>query len=297
MNDVRGRAERLTRMPVRLADLALAFDESRAATADVHVAGRGFFPVMLADIGAATSSVHINQFGFRPGTIGEAFASALLAKAAEGVRVRLVVDGQGSRPDGSSRDLYARLIAGGIEVRVVRATRLRARPQPAAAGGPRRWGVSHLGHIDHRKLVVVDGRIGWVGGAGVEDHFDDGRFHDLFVRLTGPVVSQLQLVFLATFRWLGGAIGPQELDALLPAYADAPASVPATVLHNAPGRYRPITTAIAEALDGARETLDVVKPYVTAGRLIGRMAAPGRAATGALERLESAAFAAVSPLL
>ena len=42
-----------------------------------------------------------------------------------------------------------------------------------------------------------------------------------------------------------------------------PGSVPATVLHNAPGRYRPITTAIAEALDGARETLDVVNPYVT----------------------------------
>jgi cardiolipin synthase len=102
--------------------------------------------------------------------------------------------------------------------------------------------VSHLGHIDHRKLVVVDGRIGWVGGAGVEDHFDDGRFHDLFVRLTGPVISQLQLVFLATFRWLGGAIGPQELDALLPTHADAPGSVPATVLHNAPGatgRSRP----------------------------------------------------------
>jgi cardiolipin synthase len=276
MNDVRGRAERLTRTPVRLADLALEFDESRAATADVHVAGRGFFPAILADIGAATSSVHINQFGFRPGTIGEAFASALLAKATEGVRVRLVVDGQGSRPDRSSRDLYARLLAGGVEVRVVRATRLRARPQPAAAGGPRRWGVSQLGHIDHRKLVVVDGRIGWVGGAGVEDHFDDGRFHDLFVRLTGPVASQLQLVFLATFRWLGGAIGPQDLDALFPAHGNDPGAVAATVLHNAPGRYRPITTAIAEALDGARATLDVVNPYVTDRRMIGRIEAAAR---------------------
>ena len=102
MNDVRGRAQRLIRAPVRLADLALAFDESRAATAEVHVDGRGFFPPILADIGAAASSVHINQFGFRPGTIGEAFATALLAKAAEGVHVRLVVDGQGSRPDWSA---------------------------------------------------------------------------------------------------------------------------------------------------------------------------------------------------
>ena len=243
MNDVRGRAQRLMGTPVRLADLALAFDESRAATAEVHVDGRGFFPPMLADIGAAASSVHINQFGFRPGTIGEAFATALLAKAAEGVHVRLVVDGQGSRPDGSGRELYGRLLAGGVDVRVVRATRLRARSQPAAAGGPRRWGVSQLGHIDHRKLVVVDGRIGWVGGAGIEDHFDDGRFHDLFVRLTGPVISQLQLVFLATFRWLGGAIaaGRSSTRCSLP-----PRTCPAwsrrpccTTRRGATGRSRP----------------------------------------------------------
>jgi len=44
-----------------------------------------------------------------------------------------------------------------------------------------------------------------VGGAGIEDHFEDGRFHDLFVRVTGPVVSQLQLVFVASLRWLGGS--------------------------------------------------------------------------------------------
>ena len=62
----------------------------------------------------------------------------------------------------------------------------------------------------------MDGRIGWVGGAGIEDHFQDGRFHDLFLRVTGPVVSQLQLVFVASFRWLGGEIPSEELDGLFP---------------------------------------------------------------------------------
>ena len=129
MNDVRGRAERLVRAPVRLADLALAFDESRAATAEVHVDGRGFFPPMLADIGTAASSIHINQFGFRPGTIGEAFATALLAKAAEGVHVRLVVDGQGSRP-------------GRVGPRALRssARRRRRRPRRARDAAARRAG-------------------------------------------------------------------------------------------------------------------------------------------------------------
>jgi cardiolipin synthase len=119
--------------------------------------------------------------------------------------------------------------------------------------------------------VIVDGRVGWVGGAGIEDHFQDGRFHDLFVRAAGPVVSQLQLVFLAGFRWLGGSIPRDELDGLFPpAEVDADA-VPAVVLHNAPGRFRPITGEIAHLLESARETLDVVNPYVTDRGMIRRI--------------------------
>ncbi|HEX2287253.1 MAG TPA: hypothetical protein VHH31_00725, partial [Gaiellaceae bacterium] len=90
-------------------DLALAFSESRASSVDVHVEGRNFYPPMLQDIDDATSSIHINQFGFRPGVIGEAFADALIAKAAMGVPVRLVVDRQGSDPERTSRALYERL--------------------------------------------------------------------------------------------------------------------------------------------------------------------------------------------
>lgn len=262
MKEVRARAENLLREPVRSADLALAFEETVASTVDVQVGGRSFFPPMLRDIGSASSSIHINQFGFRPGAIGEQFASMLLAKAGEGVAVRLVVDAQGSRPDGSGRQFYRRLTDAGVDVRVVRAKRP--------------WELDRLGHFDHRKFVVVDGLIGWIGGAGVEDHFDDGRFHDLFLRLTGPVVSQLQLVFVASFRWLHGAIPAEQLDALFPEHEEAAGSVPATVLHNAPGSYRPITAAIAQLLDDARETLDVVNPYVTDRAMIRRIEAAAR---------------------
>jgi cardiolipin synthase len=134
-----------------------------------------------------------------------------------------------------------------------------------------RWNLRALGHIDHRKVAVVDGRIGWVGGAGIEDHFEDGRFHDLFLRVTGPVVGQLQLVFLAGFRWLGGTVPAAELDALFPASEEGGEEIPAVVLHNAPGRYRPITDAIARILEEARETLDVVNPYVTDRGMIRRV--------------------------
>jgi cardiolipin synthase A/B len=283
VNALRERAERLLHEDVQLADLALRFDESIANTADVHVEGRNFYPQILEDIAAASSSVHINQFGFRPGAVGDQFAEALLAKAAEGVSVRIVVDKQGSDPDGSSRIFYERLLAGGVEVRVVRATELRAPSQPGTAGGERQWNVRTLGHIDHRKVFVVDGRIGWVGGAGIEDHFGDGRFHDLFVRVTGPVVSQLQLVFLATLRWLGGEIALDRLDTLFPDHDHDAGGVPATVLHNAPGKYRPITTAIADLLDRASQTLDVINPYVTDRRMIRRI--EGAARRGVTVRL------------
>lgn len=271
-NDEIGRhAERLLARPVERSALALAFEESSAHEVEVHVEGRNFYPPMLADIAAASSSVHVNQFGFRPGRMGEAFAAALLERAAAGVAVRLVVDRQGSDPERGSSELYERLLAGGIEVCVVRATKPRAPHGPLGRAGATRWNLGQLGHIDHRKLVVVDGRLGWVGGAGIEDHFEDGRFHDLFLRVTGPVVSQLQLVFLATFRWLGGSILLDTVESLLPDHDARQGTVPAVVLHNAPGRYRPITTTIARMLDEARETLDVVNPYVTDRGMISKI--------------------------
>jgi cardiolipin synthase len=269
---IRGHAERLlTGGPTPRRALAMAFSKSSASSAEVLVEGRSFYPRMLEDIASASSSVHINQFGFRPGVVGDAFAAALIEKAAEGVRVRLLVDRQGSDPEGGTRAFYGRLTAAGIEVCVVRATRPRAPAGPLGGGGASRWNLAGLGHVDHRKLMVVDGRIGWVGGAGIEDHFQDGRFHDLFARVTGPVVAQLQLVFLAGFHWLGGGIPVDELETLFPSLEAGPNAVPALVLHNAPGRYRPITDAIARLLESAVETLDVVNPYVTDRGMIRRI--------------------------
>ena len=265
------RAERLLGSPASLGALALAFDESTASSAEVLVEGASFYPPMLADIAAASSSVHINQFGFRPGIVGDVFAETLIAKAKEGVPVRLVVDRQGSDPEGGSKEFYDRLTSAGIQICVVRATRARVPVGPLGGGGETGWNLRGLGHIDHRKVVIVDGRIGWVGGAGIEDHFQDGRFHDLFVRVEGPVVSQLQLIFLASLHWLRGEVDTAELDSLFPSLDGGADPIAVRVLHNAPGRYRPITDAIAQVLDGAAETLDVVNPYVTDRGMIKRI--------------------------
>ena len=270
------RAGRLLEQPVRRGDLALAFPVSTAAGAEIFVEGTSFYPPMLDDIAAARSSVHINQFGFKPGVVGDVFAEALTAKAAEGVSVRLVVDNLGSGPEQGARTHYERLAAGGVKVCVNSASKLRTAAAPLGETAPRRWNLASIGHVDHRKVLIVDGRTGWVGGAGIEDHFNDGRFHDVFVRVTGPVVAQLQLVFVASYRWLGGDVRSEELDDLFPALDEGDDPVPAVVRHNAPGSYRPITSEISRLFDDAVETLDVVNPYVTDRRMIRAIEAAAR---------------------
>ena len=217
---VRSYAEQLLTAPVTRQAQAIAFSESRASSVEVLVEGQTFYPPMLEDITSASSSIHINQFGFRPGLVGDAFAEALIEKAADGIPVRLVVDRQGSDPERGARALYERLAAAGIEVCVVRATQLRA-PVGLGSGGTTRWNPSGLGHVDHRKVVIVDGRVGWVGGAGIEDYFHDGRFHDLFVRATGPVVSQLQLLLSRQLPLARGSVPSDELDGLFPSSSRA----------------------------------------------------------------------------
>ena len=92
--------------------------------------------------------------------------------------------------------------------------------------------------------------------------------------MTGPVVAQLQLVFLASFRWLGGD-GRRQLDACSPSRGRRGA-VPAVVLHNAPGPVPADHRRDRGAARGRSETLDVVNPYVTDRGMIGRIESAAR---------------------
>ena len=66
-------------------------------------------------------------------------------------------------------------------------------------------------------MVVVDGRVAYVGGSGIEDHYNDERFYDVMCRVTGPIVAQLQLVFLASWRHQGGRGADERgLDRVVP---------------------------------------------------------------------------------
>src|SRR6185312_7396232 len=136
------------------------------------------------------------------------------------------------------------------------------------------WRFQQLGHFYHRKIFIIDGQIGWVGGAGIEDWFYDGSFHDVFVRITGDAVAQMQMTFLTDFRFQGGPL-PTNLDPYFPAPAQA-GSIPTTFVTNVPGEeHRAVTDAIWDLIEHAQTRLDIIDPYV--------------ADTGTLQRVMAAA--------
>jgi len=130
---------------------------------------------------------------------------------------------------------------------------------------------SEVGSADHRKLYVVDGEVAWLGGAGIEDHFRDGGFHDVMVRVTGAVVSQAQAAFLTSFHAHGAPL-PADLSPCFPAARDR-GTIPIALAQVLPGGFAAATQAIREQIDGARERLDVMNAYVTDRDMIERIRA------------------------
>jgi cardiolipin synthase len=258
---------------VRSQDAALPFAWSTAATIEPLVEGVRFFPRIFEDVEAARSSVHILMFGWREGEVGLRLAGLLHRKLADGVEVRAIVDGFGSKPYGPARAMFTGLAAAGAQI-VANDMLTRRRgglfPDERIAG----LGQGEPGRVDHRKLYVVDGVVAWTGGAGVEDHFENGGFHDVMVRVTGDVVRQTQAAFLTSFHGHGGPL-PADLAPYFPAPAEA-GSTPIALVQVIPGGHVAATQAIAEQIDGARERLDVMNPYVTDGAMIDRILAAAR---------------------
>lgn len=262
---------------VHRADLAVPFAPSRVAAFELLIDGTSFYPRILDDIRAASSSVHVVQYGFRPGEVADRYAAVLKEKARQGVAVRLIVDQIGSGIDVGNWALFDDLAASGVQV--VRNDPLTL-DRDGLVGGERLvdWRFDELAHLDHRKFFVIDGRVVWVGGAGIEDHFLNGTFHDVYARVEGEAVGQIQAVFLTSFRFLGGLLptDPAAVDALLPAPSD-PGQIPTTVLHNVPGAgHLANTDAIERLVDGAERRLDVMSPYTADRGILERLVAAAR---------------------
>jgi cardiolipin synthase len=166
--------------------------------------GRENYPEWLASIAAATTSIHFETYIIHDDRMGQLFAAALQARAQAGVRVRVLYDWWGARGTTGIR-FWRELITAGVEVRSFNAPRL----------------DSPFGLIsrDHRKCLVVDGRIAFVSGLCVGDAWvGDGvrgiePWRDTGVAIEGPAVAEIDLAFAGTWSLAGPPLPPSEIAA------------------------------------------------------------------------------------
>jgi cardiolipin synthase len=145
-----------------------------------------FIEKLTADIDAARHHVHLLFYIFADDGTGRRVADALTRAAARGVKCRVLVDAVGSRP--MFKRLAHKMIAQGIEVR------------QALPVGLFRSQMARIDLRNHRKLAVIDGRIGYTGSQNIVDAGygrKDLAWYDLMLRLTGPILLELQSVFVA----------------------------------------------------------------------------------------------------
>ena len=143
------------------------------------------FPAMIADIQAARHTVHLETFVWTAGEVERQFVDVLCAKAREGVKVRLLIDALGGSSATEAR--LCELREAGVELN------LYCRPAW--------WNLRRFNHRTHRKILILDGAVGYTFGHGIADQWlGDGEDKDHWrvtaVRLEGPVASALQSVFL-----------------------------------------------------------------------------------------------------
>ena len=156
---------------------------------DVHENG-AFFDVLVERIRAARHSVHFETFLWKDGTLGRRVADALIDRAAAGVKVRVLLDAQGSKEAG--KDVVERMRSAGCRVTFFHKKALR--------------NIGVLNDRDHRKIVIVDGKEAFVGGHCIVDDWlgnaeDRQHVADVSLHLHGPIVHSLQGAF--SENWVG----------------------------------------------------------------------------------------------
>lgn len=190
-------------------DMGLLFGPSLVGGNRIEVLhnGKEIFPAMLAAIRGAEKSINMETFVYWQGDIADEFAHALSEKAREGLEVNLVLDavGTGKMKEG----LLDEMKEAGVRCRKFR---------------PLNWyTIDRYNNRTHRKLLIVDGKIGFTGGVGIAEEWtgdahDSDHFRDDHYRIEGPVVGQLQSAFMDNWQKAEGNVlhGDAYFPALQP---------------------------------------------------------------------------------
>ena len=152
---------------------------------EIVFSGKAALESMLEAMRNARTHIHLQSFIIEDDRVGNAFKDVLMAKAREGLEVRMMFDGFGGRHLG--RKFLAELQEAGVEILNFSPFRLFFLPPI-------------VNYRNHRKILVVDGRIGFLGGVNIADRYYDGgdfpEWRDTHVRIEGLSVMSLQAIFL-----------------------------------------------------------------------------------------------------
>jgi cardiolipin synthase len=150
---------------------------------------------MLTAIGGAKKTINFETYIYWSGDVGKRFADALAERARNGVKVNLLVDWVGSQK--MDKDMLEQMATSGVEIRKYH---------------PLAWYMlDKLNNRTHRKLLVVDGRVGFTGGVGIADEWsghaqDPDHWRDTHYRIEGPAVAQMQAAFVDNWTEVSGRI-------------------------------------------------------------------------------------------
>ncbi len=155
----------------------------------VYISFDAMFTDMLSDIRKAEKHIHFQFFKFEDDPIGRAVADLLIAKAAEGLEVRVQYDDAANL---GHKSFFRHLSEGGVMVQPFLKV-----PIPFIS--------SSTNYRNHRKLVVIDGRIGYMGGMNVAERYSTGIrggiWRDTHIRVAGPAVSEMQTSFIVDWQF------------------------------------------------------------------------------------------------
>jgi cardiolipin synthase len=169
------------------------------------VNGDEIFPAMLSAIRSAKRSINLETYVFWDGEIARQFIEALAARASAGVHVNMILDAQGTRKLGLANK--KQLQDAGVQV---------VKYHSGFWPDPRRYN-----NRTHRKLLIIDGQIAFIGGAGIADHWAGNadstkHWRDNHYKVIGPVVAQLQASFMSNWLKTRGTVlhGPDYFPPL-----------------------------------------------------------------------------------
>lgn len=174
----------------------LGAEFTRGNAVDILLNGDGFFPPMLDAIRRAEKTITLETYIWAPGKISDDFIDALAERARAGVKVHVMLDGMGTLK--FTDDDKARLTDAGVEV---------------FKYGRQHWYEikPNINHRTHRKILVIDGRLGFTGGMCIDDKWLGNadlpeRWRETQVRVEGPAVRQMQAIFASNWMQTTGRL-------------------------------------------------------------------------------------------